>query len=122
MNVGRIVASVSMPIKAIEILSSCISKAEYTFYRLQRIFDVVKYVVLAYWAKSDQERMKHLGKALVCSEDPISVPGISLLFINAVTNTDVEEDEYESEAESDHDSEEDTSTSLCSTDTDTDRD
>lgn len=60
------------------------------------------------------------------TEDPISVPGISLLFINADTIADVGEDDFESEAESDHgmhnfDSEEETTTCLCSTDSETEQ-
>ena len=53
LDVPKIVTSSLMPKQTAEIMSATIVKAEYTFYRLQRISYVTTNLVMAYWAEEN---------------------------------------------------------------------
>ena len=106
LDVGKIITSSLMPKQTAEIMSATIVKAEYTFYRLQRISDVATNLVMAYWAEAHSDQQKYIKKALFCSNEPICVPRIDTLiihaevFIESVADYDDHEDPFDSD---DHD-------------------
>ena len=81
LDVGKVITLSSMPKKIIEIVSGTVVKAEYTFYRLQRISDIAANLVMAYWAETDSDQQQYIKKALFCSNEPICVPRIDTLVM-----------------------------------------
>ncbi len=82
--VGKIFDSVNTAVIAQhhkEAIYAGISQAEYVFYRLHRILDVINNLISAYWSSSQHDREAHIQKALSCSKLPISVPRINKLSI-----------------------------------------
>lgn len=59
LTVGKIDSADILPQHDVEVLSAGIAQAEYVFYRLQRIDNVAKGLVMAYWTISQQERITH---------------------------------------------------------------
>ena len=83
LKAGKIITSSSMSKVIVGSVSATIVKAEYTFYRLQRVEDVATNLVLAYWAEeANSERQNYIKKALFCSNEPICVPRIDTLIIH----------------------------------------
>lgn len=125
-TVGQIVSSSTNTFshRDVELLSAGISQAEYVYYRLLRVSDVAKSLVMAYWTTSQQEIGAHISKALFCSEQPISVPCINMLSVQShaeFDNTSMQEDELSEQFQNDSSDEElELDSSPCSTDTDED--
>jgi hypothetical protein len=120
LTVGKIIDSTdTLPQHNVELLSAGIAQAEYVFYRLQRIDDVAKSLVMAYWTISQQERESYIRKALLYSELPISVPHINMLLVHDdnMMQDELNEDQGQFEHDSYITSDEQTSSS---TDTETD--
>lgn len=120
LTVGKIIDSTdTLPQHDVEVLSAGIAQAEYVFYQLQRIDDVAKSLVMAYWTISEQERESYIRKALLYSELPISVPHINILLVhdNNMMQDELNEDQDQFEHDSYITSDEQTSSS---TDTETD--
>ena len=56
-------------------MSATVVKAEYVFYRLQKISDVATNLVTTYWAEADSDQQKYIKKAL---NESICVPHIDM--------------------------------------------
>jgi hypothetical protein len=118
LDVGKIITSSSVPKMIAGIVSASIVKAEYTFYRLQRISDVATNLVIAYWAVTDSDRQKYVKRALFCSNKPICVPRIDTLLIHAEIfiegETDYDDEDHTHWADSDLESSNDENNSTSS--------
>ena len=128
LTVGQIVDSSmnTLSNSDVEVLSAGISQAEYVCYRLLRISDVTKSLVMAYWTTSQHEREAHIRKALFCSEQPISVPYISQLVVQRQTHAELNDkitqeerlgDQFKNDSNITSDEELELDSSPCSTDT-----
>ena len=83
LNMGEVVTL--LPNIAAGIVSTTITKAQYTFYRLQRISDVADNLVSSYWATTDSEKQEFMQRAQFFSELPILVPHIYTLAVQNQT-------------------------------------
>ena len=72
--VGRNISSGVLKGTYIEALSAYISKAEYTYYRMQRICDVAANLVEAYWAECELEQKHHTKMHLIVAINQYSFP------------------------------------------------